>query len=105
MNELEEEYIPHELNTADDDQLDDVIPCAPVDFSAEPVMDAAPAFGVPGGDLYSEPAPIMPTISTGEMVDINPNAGTHLDNELEEDLIPGEDNTDDDNQLDDVVTM
>ena len=100
--ELEEVVIPTSNNTADDDQLDDVIPCEPVDFGEQEMMEDAPAFS--GSDnLYSDELPVTSSVAVTDMVDIAPHVEGHLENELEEDFIPISDNMAVDNELDDVV--
>ena len=99
-NELEEVYIPQEHNTADDNELDDVIPCEPVSFGEQSleyeVMDSF------NDGFYDEVDSSTPSVSLDQMVDIAPHSVDNA-NELEEVYIPQEHNTADDNELDDVA--
>ena len=100
--ELEEEYIPEEDNRDDDDQLDDVVPCAPLSFGtgvgvSYDVIDNT-------NDGFYDDAGYTPTMDLDKMVDIAPQTQTvESDGGLEEAYIPQEDNRPDDDQLDDVV--
>lgn len=84
-NELEEVYIPNSTNTADDNELDDVIPCEPVTFEKQTIdysiMDSS-------NDGFYDEVEAAPTVSLDQMVDIAPHVAT--ENELEEEFIPEE---------------
>lgn len=108
--ELEEEFIPMEQNTEDDDQLDDVVVFDPAEAETQSV-ETEPLYSVNDSPfnndgLYNDVSYATPTVPTGEMVDINPNHTStviQFSNELEEEYIPHEQNTADDDQLDDVT--
>ena len=101
--ELEEEFIPQEDNRVDDDELDDVIPCEYVAIEGQSGGMAYDMTGTSHKGLYDAPATIIPNVSTEKMVDIAPHTVSSSTFELEEAIIPQEDNRPDDDQLDDIV--
>lgn len=101
-NELNEEVIPNYNNTPNDNQLDDVIPCEPVEYE-EQYTESIPAFGGNNG-LYNETYATTPSVPVTEMIDIAPNV-VRTGNELDEEVIPESQNTPDDDELDDVTMM
>ena len=96
-NELEEEYIPNSTNTEDDDELDDVIPCAPVTFEEQSieydVIDSS------NDGFYDDMPSETTSVSLDQMVDIAPHVADA--NELEEEVINAEEASD--GGLDDVA--
>ena len=107
--ELEEEVIQMADNRPDDNQLDDVIPCELVAFedSFEGVSEMNEVWhdmtDSPSNSLYNEMTSFTPSVSLDQMVDIAPQVVANPNLELEEESIPQEDNSDNDNQLDDVM--
>ena len=101
--ELEEEFIPQENNRLDDNELDDVVPCEYVAVEEQQGGMAMDMSGSSHEGLYDAPATIIPTISTDQMVDIAPHTVSSSTFELEEAIIPQENNQPDDDQLDDIV--
>ena len=99
--ELEEEFIPQENNQ--NNELNDVVPCEYVSVEEQqegPIMDMT---GSSHEGLYDAPATIIPSVSTDQMVDIAPHTVSSSTFELEEAIIPEENNQPDDDQLDDIV--
>lgn len=98
-NELEEVYIPNEENTPDDDQLDDVVPCELVTFDNQPSVDYDIVDS--SNDGFYDDNGYTPSTSIEDMVDIT-SVSVDDENSLEEEDIPNEENTPDDDQLDDI---
>ena len=97
---LEEIVIPHENNTTDDNELDDVIPFEPSSFDIPSVAEYN-SLDYEETDLYNDS--FTSNASVGEMFDIAPASVGNREEGLEEVIIPNENNTADDNQLDDIV--
>ena len=99
---MEEVVIPHSENTPDDDELDDVIPCEPVEEVAQnvpyEVVDSS-------NDGFYDDVGYTPTMSIDQMVDISSVSVSNSGNELEEVMIPNSESTSNDNELDDVTPM
>lgn len=100
--ELEEVIIPSENNRDDDDELDDVVPCeyVAVEEQNDMMQDMA---GSSNDGLYSNASNYTPSVPVDQMVDIAPQVIQSSGYELEEVVIPQENNKPDDEQLDDVV--
>lgn len=98
-NELEEVVIPNENNSEDDDQLDDVIPC---EFVETVEQDVPYEVVDNSNDGFYDDVGYTPTTSIDQMVDIH-SEGVTSGNELEEVDIPNENNSEDDDQLDDII--
>ena len=103
-DELEEVYIPEAHNTADDDELDDVIPCETSLLMGNQMMKKEETVQYDG--LYDDNN-FVSSIDISKMVDIAPrtNQVTSSDYSLEEVNIPESNNTPDDDELDDVIPV
>lgn len=101
-DELEEVYIPEANNTADDDQLDDVIPCETSLFMGNQMMKVEENEQYDG--LYDSNN-FTSSVDLSKMVDIAPRTQqTSSEYSLEEVYIPEAQNTPDDDELDDVIS-
>lgn len=102
LPELEEDVIPTEDVQDNEDRLGDVVPCEYVAIE----QDEGEAFDMSGNSddgFYDDVGYITPTVSTDQMVDIVSQVEENESNSLEEEVIPNEYNTADDEQLDDVA--
>ena len=106
--ELEEDVIPTEEPQNDGTRLGDVVPCeyVNVEQQAEGYLEVSGAVNDGFYDhdgFYDEIDSSVSSISSDQMVDIVSQVEDNSEDELEEEEIPNENNTADDEQLDDVA--
>ena len=100
--ELEEDVIPTEDAQGNKDGLGDVIPCEYIPIE----QDEGEAFDMTGTSddgFYDDAGYTAPTVSNDQMVDVVSQVVEDKNNVLEEEEIPNEYNTADDEELDDVA--
>ena len=100
--ELEEVALYQDNNGDNSGVLDDVVPCEPVTFEPQIGVgyDVVDSFN----DGFYDDTGYTPTVDINKMVDIAPHDTVVSSGyELEEEVIPEEHNTPEDEQLDDII--